>query len=216
MTKTKSAFLALLAVLLSPMAAYADIIFTFEEVGGNVTMTSSGVLDTSNLILVPTAFWGGTGTEENGVYDIMGSTDIFGQVDVTFGFSDGTDYSAWASANGPWSATTGFFGVWDVSGSTSFNTYSRGDDGSDFLPGISMVAADIVNDLWTPDNNWLISGQSFASLNMFEGTYAVSDALTGETITIQIGAVAVPEPGIHALFGIGLLGMAAVGRRRKV
>jgi hypothetical protein len=64
-------------------------------------------------------------------------------------------------------------------------------------------AADIIGGIWTPDQNWTWGpGATFASLGLNIGTYTVSDAVTSESITIQI----VPEPA-----SLGLVGLCAGG-----
>ena len=207
-------------LILGPYAAYADIIFTFEETGGTVIMTSAGVLDTNNLIVsgLPDG-WGGTGTEHNGAegdIDIMGGT-TFGSVDINYGFSVGTDASAITNTGGiggPFAFSN--FDALVSAGSKSFTTYA-GFSGPLRLAGVGMRSADIVGGLWTPDQNWTyVAGTTFAALGLNIGTYAVSDLITGETITIQIGAVSVPEPGTLALLSIGLFSMGLARRRKNV
>jgi hypothetical protein len=168
--------------------AQADVVFQFTESGGNVSMTSSGTLDTSKLVLstLPDG-WGGTGIEDNptpGDIDIMGGNS-FGDIDISFGFHPGTDTSAITNPGGPFTFTDLF--SWTVtSGSKSFTTYS-GFVGAFRQAGIGMISADISGGFWSPDQNWTSFGATFASLGLNVGTYSVIDSETGETITIQVG-----------------------------
>ena len=202
---------------LSASSARADAVFTFLELGPNVTMTSSGTVNTANLLPAVVQGWGGTGIEQNGSTDIMGGTQV-GQVDVSFGFHPGTDFSAWRNAPGPWSQTSLSWLV--TAGSEGFATYVRDPSGPQ-LPGLGVERADIVGGLWTPDQSWINLGHSFATLQMNPGTYTVSDAVTHESITFQIGPSA-PVPG--PIVGAGLPGLIFAGggllgwwrRKRKV
>jgi hypothetical protein len=205
-------------LVITSMPSHANVIFTFSEVGADVIMTSSGILDTTKLIPVPFSDWGGTGIEDNGNHDIMGGTEA-GGIDTSFGFHAGTDFSQWASANGPWS-TDNFSPTF--TGTKDFTTYHFDNSipvpGFPFgvqVPGIGVYAADIVNGFWTPDQIWTFSNNTFASLNMFSGTYSVSDIQTNETITFQmIGTSAVPEPATLLLVGLGMTGLVFVRRRQ--
>ena len=178
---------------------YADVLFAFNEVGGTVTMTSSGNLDTTKL--VPSGLldgWSATpGFQGSKNIDIIGGTS-FGSINTLFGFNPGTDLSAITNPGGP--LTGNNFSAVVTTGSKSFVTYSGTTDGWATLEaGIGVVGSDIIGGIWTPDQNWTWgAGATFASLGLNIGTYTVSDAATSESITIQV----VPEPASLSLIGL--------------
>jgi len=184
--------------------ANAGLLFTFIEDSENVIMSSSGSIDTRGLVLGNSSSWSGTGIEENGNHDILGDTS-FGAIDTSFGFNSGTDYSQWASTTGPWVNNLFSFNV--TSGSKSFSTYIFG---SIQVPGLGIRAEDLVGNIWTADQNWLVTEESFNSLGLITGTYTVNDALSNEFITFQIGRlISIPEPSTLAIFGLALIGLAS-------
>lgn len=214
---------AVLTVLLLFVAlqAQADITFTFTESGGTVIMTPSGTLDTSNLqVSALTDGWGGTGTEHNstpGDIDIMGGTDVGGGITALFVFSEGTDASAITNPGGPF-AFDSFPGV-TIAGSKAFTTYGGFDDALR-VAGIGMTETDIEGGFWTPDQSWTYpEGSTFESEGLIPGVYAVSDAVTGETITIVVDGSLVPVPTTGAwslaLLVVGLLMLGGHGLRRR-
>lgn len=206
--------LLLAATFAVPATCDASIKFTYLEVGGNVVMTSSGTLETANLIAGGPDTWAGTGFGNygngGGIVAMMGSHPS-GDLDSSFRFSAGTDLSAWAGGT-PWTSEN--LGFSRDSGSKDFATYAEDANGF-WVPGILLQSGDLVGTTWTPDNTWSIAG-TFASLNMNPGTYTVSDARTGESITYQIGPLnsAVPEPASFVIFG-SLLALGTVVARRK-
>jgi hypothetical protein len=206
---------------LASASADASITFTFDDSGPVVTMTSSGVLDTTLLVSVSRPDgWGLAGTEDNpiaGDIDIMGGTTVGGPIDAQFEFSAGTDASAISFPGGPF-AFDSFPGP-TVVGTRAFTTYSGFSGiGSLKVPGIGITRTDMVGGLWTPDQNWTYgAGDTFATLGLIPGTYTVADALTGESITIQIGRRdpgIVPEGTTFAMWG-GLAAIGLVIRRRR-
>ena len=191
----------------SSTASHADITFRFAEVGNDVIMTSSGTFDTAGLSTSSTQTWGGVGIQTIENFNIMGGTSQGpGQVDITFAFNAGTDFSQWTLGTGPW--TSSDFTPTVTSGTKGFATYMR-DASFDLFPGLGVESADMNGALWTPDQSWNWSNETFASLSMSEGSYSVSDSVTGETITFLV----VPGPASMAL--LGLAGLTGVRRRRR-
>jgi hypothetical protein len=201
MRKLSKFVLAVTVLGVSIAQAHAGIIFSFTQSGGNILMQSSGVLNTANMVSFAASGWGGVGVETNGApeSDIMGDTTM-GGLDIAFAFNTGTDLTPWIGSM----FTTSNFG-WLSSGTTQFATYIRDPDRT---PGIGISSADLVGNLWTPDVSWTKAG-TFASLGLTTGMYTITDARTGEFISIQIGEAVskVPAPATIALFGLGLAGL---------
>lgn len=202
-------FAAALAISLGTTTyCNADVIFTFADDGGNVTMTSSGSIDTSNLLFGPHGGWGGTTayTHASG-YSLIGSTaGSIGFTNQAYTFHAGTDFTPWLGATFS-STETSFVD----SGTTPFSTYGH----TGVVPGLMINTSDLVGTIWTPDNSWTRPG-TLADLGWNLGTFTVSDAVNGESITFQVGTAAVPEPATLVFLSLGLVAVGVLRSRRQV
>ncbi len=209
----RSSFIALvgLCAWFGSAMSHGQLIFNFQEVGNDVVMTSSGTINTAGLVSVGPFGWVGVGIEENGEYDVLGSSDI-GLINLSFAFNPGTSYAAWATALGPWDTTD--LGATILAGSRPFATYVLDNSTNEIFPGLGINSADMSGTSWTPDQSWQFSNQTFQSLQMRQGTYTVTDVVTGASITYLIGS-GIPEPTGGLVIAMAAAMIGAVVRRRQ-
>jgi len=224
--RSSAKYTSLCLILFLSEAVQAQLVFTFLEVGGNVTMTPSGSIDTNDLVAGSSNGWGGAGTQFYGDLCVLGDTASKGSSNLGagFGFSDGTDYSDFLGASCPFSRDEF---TWTTTVTKSFATYQEPQSGV-YVPGLLVDASDLLDGVFTPDGTWTVAG-TFASIGLRPGTYSVADAVTGACITVQIGpdsdpnsclpsAPATPVPALP-LFGLlalgGLLGLFGLRKLKK-
>jgi len=221
MTRTKSTFLALVAVLLSPMAANADVI------------TSGSV-------------YNNTAGEYSAAYNVGLLSDQSG---LSSAYVDGvTDFATYTSSGVTHATSEGGGGVtWLSNGVPNFPVFMDFDLGAalqilnlalwngtagntasinGFSIFTSMVADFSVSTFAGAFNNPIgVNGPepvTIFDLTDTTGQYVrvQLDSYYGNGCCAGIGEIAwdvaaVPEPGTLALFGIGLLGMGLSRRRKK-
>ena len=164
--------------------------FVHDSFAGATTMTSSGQLYVSQLqqqALVTQHI--GTGYTDNGGAgaDVMGGAN--NDLDATYRFNAGTDFTPVTSVPGPFSSSV-TSGVTVTSGSVPFSL-DAGVDAGGTVFGIGVRSADVTlltcSAIWSPDQEWSLGAQTLVDLGLNAGTYRVQDATSDNAIVIEIG-----------------------------
>jgi hypothetical protein len=233
MKTTKSMYLALIAVLLSPMAANAGLINGGFEDGnlngytvGALTGIGSAAVAMSNTTNYSPGSWGAnvtTAALEGNFMLVLGagSADVWQEVSQTITLAAGQTLqgSAFFDWGDYWVAPNAFpdgakVEILDSMGAAIALPWFT--DGTDYClvfcnPGTGQAGA---------ESGWIDWSFTAAAAGSYTLVYGVMNTADGggpnQTFGYFDAASVVPEPGTLALFGIGLIGMGLTRRRRKV
>ena len=175
------------AVAMTPNTAQSAVIITFEETGGDVTMTLTGSLNVSALG-TPSLTTVGNGVGPSIPNIAVGNViDFYGSAGLT----------------GPAFGPGGPAGASSASGDSFFFNVSLDAVG---VPG-GYVSGTALSSTLT------FLGETFLSMGMTPGSYLYT--FPGDTITVNVGPVSVPAPAGLPLMLMGLGAVALVRQRRK-
>ncbi len=181
MARTKSTYLAVLVVLLSPIVANAVLIINVNEVGSDVVFSTTGSLD-----LTGASFLGGIGYADG---FIPGGANWY----IASGVGSSVDNYALTSFDGPFGTSLTFFSSPSSVSGDDFFIWGNGGNIEQVGVPVGYVS------LTSITSGMVFSGATIAGFTMIPGTY--NYGLPSDNIILNIGQVAVPEPGTLALLG---------------
>jgi len=167
----------------------ASTVITLEQSGSNVVMTGSGSLNITGMTFDTSGLVNaGVTPGEAGAFPGALSANV----DIYLGLTGPTSFGS----GGFISASSGSGGLFGVQGNGGFLEVPMG-----YVSGASLSATDTFN-------NKTLSG-----LGLTPGTYTFN--LPHDTLTVEIGVAAVPEPSTLTMASIGALTLAGCARRRR-
>ena len=199
--KTVSLFflnLSITAALAMAFAAGANAAVTINvtEGGGNVIFTTTGSLDLTGA--------GSPGAIDFDTGFIPGGSNWY----EASGSGRTVDTYTLTSFAGPFGTSTSFFHPPNLTFGDNFFIWGQGGTIPEVGVPVGYLSGSPI------DSGMVFDTATISGFTMIPGTYVY--AIPNDTITLNIGVAAVPEPEIYAMMAAGLGLMGFVGRRRKL
>ena len=197
-------------ILTLPLSAQALVNINIIEDGGNVTLSYSGTLDLTSL----TRSGPNTGNNAHGLQTLNAPNTsaiinafATNPADVFFYLTPYSSTPADFMTISPATANL----VADSFSGDHFYIVANNNNGP-----LRLHGADITGSTWSGTGSLTWNSSTFASLNLIPGTYTwtINNAMA-DTITLNVGAAAVPEPSTALPLLSLMVGIAWVRKRKK-
>jgi len=199
--KTASVICCLLLVVASNTSfAVADVVVNIDEVADGVIATATGHVNTNGLTLVNTRVHGGGDLRSTDALLFTGGLDFTNTIMHGYAIEGPLSWGTNIDTSGGSSPIeTDWFGVWGNPNSFGTAMFLS----SDYTSGDPIFSSSV------------FSGVTFEDLELNKGTYVYTwgSGSNPDSLTVNIGTTAVPEPSSVFLLTLSVIAMLWTRRR---